>query len=158
MGNDAGMIFMSLNSPLDDVQSSDHRAVRMSRKGWMLKLRQAKERRARILSGDDWTWTEMALRKNMQKLLDSPHTQIQAPQPLIPKLSGPAISAMRTLWAVPTKATHEMATPKESELRLRTAVVQACTSIKPGFTGHLEHDMDKKGMDYDRHRYAWFWR
>jgi hypothetical protein len=30
--------------PLDDVQNSDYR---MSRKGWLLKLRQAKERRAR---------------------------------------------------------------------------------------------------------------
>jgi hypothetical protein len=50
----------------------------------------------------------------------------------------------------------EVATSKESELRLRTAVVQACTLINPGLTGHLEHDMDKKGMDYDRHRCAWF--
>jgi hypothetical protein len=89
---------------------------------------------------------EMALRKNMQKLLDSPHTRIQAPQPLIPNLSGPAISAMRALWTVPTKATHEVAIIKESELRLRTAEVQACTSMNPGFTGHPEHDMDRKGM------------
>jgi hypothetical protein len=48
----------------------------------------------------------------MQKLLDSPHTQIEVPQLLVPNLSKPAISAMRALWTVPTKATHEVATSR----------------------------------------------
>jgi hypothetical protein len=97
------------------------------------------------------------LREDMQRLLDSPHTQIQMLQPSALELDRSEIAAMRALWDVLqdlVKAPTEVATSKGSELRLRAAMIKAITAIDPSWTPPQKgapEPVGEKGTGFSRY-------
>lgn len=88
------------------------------------------------------------LKEDMHSLLTSPHANLQA-QPAL-EISGDAITALRSLWAVlqDTKnVAPEEASPEEIEETLKAAVRRAVTSLDPAHTfteEEVEAAEDKK--------------